>query len=1142
MRHVVLLAGLLLTSAPFCFGLDMAELEVDHKIDSELVTPHTVWAKPYVLGRTRVLFFVNGRGTSAREVVELKQRFDLDPQMVFWARIVDTTRDEWHGGETGIRRMARLLTRSWDAFVFLDVSPDKVPIEQQYPLLKAVTDGAGLVLIGTDDKRVLKDKNRLEERPAFLGDVDGATAFTVGQGRGVRLPTRPTIAYRPGWEVEYDEWDMRVGKAILWAAGKEPKLSLTLTPKGRAELAREALPGVAATLGWQGADAGTVAGVTLRRDGGAVLTSTQHPLNQAGGSVALDIPLVRAGKYVLDVVARDGTRVAGFGSVPFTVVSRRKVDELVLDRDWAEVGQRLSGRVTLSGQPGADEHLVVSLLDRRDREMARQTVKPDAAEATFDVGVQPWFPMLLEVRATLMDGTREVASAWQFAHVVKRRRGRFNFVMWDTPRGNLAPVAEESLAQTGVTVQLGGGAPQTYIAAYDIAWIPYTTHIRALRDEKGVMKPACWNDEPAFQAHVDSVVDKCLASRRHGVFVYSLGDEIAVRGSCLNSHCLEAYRRYLREQYGVIAALNASWGSTYASFDDVQLSTPDDNDESEALRTDNFPRWFDRQAYQSYNFCKLGERFGKGFRRIDPQSRCGFEGAGTFRHGDDLDGFVRYNAFWSPYPGTADEVLRSIAPRDFPRANWMGYTKDADTLLEKYWRMVTRGCDAVWWWRWEVLNRFHGWLSPCLDPYPAVQEILRDTQIVRDGLGDLLLDSDMQTDGIGILYSQPSAYAAKVQTSPSYGNYESSHTAFHHAVRELGLNFRYFTDRQMRLGEVDLSRFKVILLPLTQAMGAREAEMLRQFVREGGVLIADVRPAIYDGHVKPLAAGQLDDVFGIKRTAFGEALIVDGQVRVPLADGKLEPLELANVRADAGVQTAGATAAGAGGQAPLLLTHACGRGRAVLLNMAMSTYPAIGSESASETAARLWRLTLEQGQVSPAFELRDARAQRLRNVEVTRWLNGPVQILSVFRHKGQPEPATLSLPQAMHVYDLKNRKDLGKQQSISLTVTPYRAVFFALSPTPLAPPALKASSTLAPGTVQRLTLTSALPQGRQAVKVRVTLPDGSVADWVDSVALVDKQGAAVAVPVAFNDPRGTWTVSATDVYTGLTTSTRFSVE
>jgi beta-galactosidase len=780
---------------------------------------------------------------------------------------------------------------------------------------------------------------------------------------------------------------------------------------------------------------------------------------------------------------------------------------------------------------------VVSLLDRRDRELARQITKPGATEGAFGFDVQPWFPMLLEVRATLMEGMQEVASGWQFARVVKRHRGQFNFVMWDTPGGNLAPVAEESLARSGVTVHLSGSsAPPPLFAAYDMAWIPYTTHLGA------ACKPACWSDETNIQAYVDGIVEKHVPTRRHGVFVYSLGDEIVVRGSCLSPHCLQAYRKYLQEQYKDIAALNASWGSNYASFDEVQLSKPDDNEEAEALRTGNFPRWFDRQAYQSHNFCKLCERFGKGFRRIDPESRCGFEGAGTFGAADDLDGFVRYNTFWSPYPGTADEVLRSIAPRDFPRSNWMGYTKDADTLLEKYWRMVTRGCDAVWWWRWEVMGRFHGWLSPNLDPYPAVKAILRDTQIVRDGLGDLLLQSEMQTDGLGILYSQPSAYAAKVQTSPSYGSYESNHAAFHAALRDLGYGFSYFTDRQVRLGEVNLSKFKVILLPMTQAMSAQEAELFRQYVREGGVLIADIRPAIYDGHVMPLTAGQLDDVFGVKRTGFAEALLSDGAIKVPSAGGKLEPMDLVKVRADGGVQATGASAAGSADQAPLFLTNQFGKGRAVLLNMAASTYPPLGSEASPEAAVRLWRLTLGQGQVSPALDLSDAQGRRLRNVEVTRWMNGPVQIVSIFRHGGQPEAAKLSLPQARYAYDLKSHKDLGKQQALSLTVTPYRAMFFALSPQPLKPVALGAAPSVAPGGLLRLTVTSSMPQGQQAVKVQVKLPDGSTADWADSVAVVDRQGATVDVPVAFNDPRGTWTLSATELYTGKTTNAQFSVK
>jgi beta-galactosidase len=1138
MRCLVLLGFLFANGV--CLAQDMAELEVDHTVKADFATPHTNWAVPYALGKTRVLFFLRGHGTEPREVTELQQRFDFESQMVFWTTIIDSTKTHWHGDERGIQRMARQLAQKWDACVFLSpVSPEMMPVDLQYAMFKAITEGAGLVFIGSDDKRVLKAKNQLKELPPFLRDVDGAEAFTIKQGRGVRLRKRPSIPYRPGWEVEYDEWAMRVGKAILWAAGKEPKLSLTLRAKSQ-QLARATLPSPAATLQWQGASPGSTADIKLRRDDGAVMLTARKTLKTTAGVLDLTFPLLRAGRYDLDAVARNGDTVTGFGSVSFTVVSDRRVQNLTLDQNWTEVGQKLSGKVQLAGEGRADQRLFVSLLDRRNREIVRQVMKADTPEQAFSFDVPSWLPMLLQVRATLVEGTQEIASAWQYARVVKRHRGRFNFVMWDVPGGNLSPWAEQALANTGVTVHLSSAAPLPLHAAYEMAWIPYTTHIGAARDEQGIMKPACWADEARIQTHVDSIVAKHIPARRHGVLAYSLGDEIAVRGSCLSPHCLAAYRKYLREQYGDIAALNASWGSHYSSFDEVQLSKADDINESEALRAGYFPRWFDRQAYQSHNFRQLCERFGKGFRRIDPESRCGFEGAGTFREADDLDGFVRSNSFWSPYPGPADEVLRSIAPRDFPRSNWMGYTKDADSLLEKYWRMITRGCDSVWWWRWDALGRFHGWLAPNLDPFPAVKEILCDTQIVRAGLSDLLLASQMQTDGIGILYSLPSGYAARVQDSPTYGSYESSHTAFHYALRSLGLNFLYFTDRQMRLGEVDLGQFKVIILPMTQALDRREADLLRAYVRRGGVLIADVRPAIYDGHVKPLPAGQLDDVFGIRRTGFAAAS--PGEAVILKADHELPSLKRMRVRADAGVQATKATAAGVAEKAPLLLVHPFGQGRAILLNLGLSNLQVLGSKGTpEEAAAEIVQWALAPTGVVPPLSLAGANGQRLRDVELTRWCNGPVQIVSLFRHQGLPEMATLNLPRPLHVYDLKAARDLGKQQSVSLTVTPYRAQFFALSPQPLRPVEVQVTPVVQPGGLQRVRVASTLSDGQQAVKVHVLLPDGSLADWFSAVVVTDKQGVVVNVPVAYNDPRGTWTVKATELYTGTTATVQFTV-
>ena len=256
----------------------------------------------------------------------------------------------------------------------------------------------------------------------------------------------------------------------------------------------------------------------------------------------------------------------------------------------------------------------------------------------------------------------------------------------------------------------------------------------------------------------------------------------------------------------------------------------------------------------------------------------------------------------------------------------------------------------------------------------------------------------------------------------------------------------------------------------------------------------------------------------------------------------MESLDLLGVRADAGVQATQATAAGSAGETPLLLSHEFGKGRALLMNLTITAVQGRSAKGAPETPARLMQWVLGQTQVAAPLTVTGIDGQRLRNVEITRWMNGSAQIVSVFRHHGTAETAELRLPIPLYVYDIKARKYLGKQQTVTLEITPFRAQFYVLAPQPPRPVVLNWTPSLAVGNVQRVTMTSSLAEGQQAVKVQVKLPDGSIADWVCPTVVTDKRGVVVDVPVAHNDPKGRWTVSATDVYTGATSTARFTVK
>lgn len=1153
---------------------DSKELQEEHQLSLAFETPHTKWAKPYAGGKVRALFFldIGYCGTVPRQVIELKQRFDLEAEAVYWANIIDSPKYHWHGDEAGIARMKRLLDQPWDCFVFVGLPPERLPVEQQYAMLLQITRGAGLVLMGVDDRRLLKPERQDRELPDFLSagiplsglsfvrdthlknapENAGADAiaaykmvatYRIKDGRGIRLPAMPNLEYRPGWDTEFEYWNALVGRALFWAAGKQPRIHLNIAV-APISLDRTALPQEALTISYRN-DADTklmTFRVSLRRYDGYRISLPEQTTPATQRKVwyvfTRALPKLRADRYFVDVIASSKAGIEGWGSSSFVVTSPRTVKEVALTKSWSEVGGMLTGEVSLAGSPlPGNEKVRIDLCDRRNRVIARQESSARDNRAAFSFKVQPWMPMLIRVEAALISAGQEVSTAYNYFNVTKRHQGQFNFVMWDIPSGTLAPYGEESLGRLGVTAHLSGGAPPRTAAAYNMSWVPYTTRITADKDKNGYMLPTCWNHEPDVSNYVKGIVEPREKTREHGVFVYSLGDEGVTRGACIHPDCLAAFRRYLAKEYGTIAALNQSWGTSYKSFDEVTLDPPEDSEASSAKRNKNYPRWYDRQAYQSANFAGFCKRFVDGFRQLDPKSKVGFEGAGTFEQGDDYDLIVRTNGFWSPYPGLGDEIIRSIAPRDFPRSNWMGYTKDADSLLAKYWRMITRGNDSVWWWRWDGVGIFHGFLAPHLGPYDATREIVRDTQVVRNGLGTLLIKSQMQDDGIALLYSVPSAYACQVEQGPRFGNYAKTHETWSRTLRELGLQYRYVTDRMLRLGEFDAKKFKVLILARTEALGDKEADVIRKFVQGGGTVIADLRPGIYDGHCKPRSNGILDDLFGIKRSgtklepAVGAAIFLN------------EKTQFEKTNCDPSVQLAGGQSGGKCVKTPLFIAHRVGKGQAVLLNLNLCTYPALGNDRTPEAAANLFKQLVATAAVQPTITATRKNGARLRNLETVRWRNGDTELLALFREGGQPEEATVNLSEARHVYDLRRHSYLGQVKTFNTKIIPCRATFFALAPTPVQTTSVALSSAnVTPGTV--LTATVRVPGANsvQAVKLRAFQPTGQPADWLDTVVMVPPGGSTVSLPVAFNDPSGKWTLTVTELYTNKSTKTTFVVQ
>jgi len=457
---------------------------------------------------------------------------------------------------------------------------------------------------------------------------------------------------------------------------------------------------------------------------------------------------------------------------------------------------------------------------------------------------------------------------------------------------------------------------------------------------------------------------------------------------------------------------------------------------------------------------------------------------------------------------------------------------------------------------WSGIGSWRGYLRPTLDFWPVTAELAEEMRPVRQGLGDLLLQSQMLHSGIGVFYSVPSALSPQLENGREFVNTETTHQVWTQLTYDLGLDFRYLTSGMLKRGALTNSEFKVLLLPMSQAIAPDEAEAIRAFASKGGTVIADVRPGIYDGHCKPMTPGVLDDLFGIQRTGRGKAAESPATIKASVGKQNME-VELPKVRLDTEVQPATAQALGMVDKTPVLLVNKVGAGQAILLNFQLlPTEPrATETAAARQLLGLLYKAAGARSAVTSAAP--DGGPMPLTETRV--WQDGGMLVFGMWRQMenrwfspqsgttaGEPQPARVTLPAAKHVYDLRAHKYLGSIKSFDTRLRWGRASFYAAAPYQIK--GLKvALSSSAPKAGETITASLRLDiprdaKERHAVWVEVTDPQGQRPFWGQQVVMLQAGAGQVQIPVAYNDAPGKWRIRATELFSNQSAEAGWTIK
>ena len=331
-------------------------------------------------------------------------------------------------------------------------------------------------------------------------------------------------------------------------------------------------------------------------------------------------------------------------------------------------------------------------------------------------------------------------------------------------------------------------------------------------------------------------------------------------------------------------------------------------------------------------------------------------------------------------------------------------------------------------------------------------------------IGPLMAQAEWKDDGVAILYSQSSIQMSWIMDAQAHGstwvnrNGDSrlggsflNRQAWENMLRDSGIQYNFISYDNVVANGIDNNHYKVLILPEALCLSDAEAERIRTFVANGGKVIADYMPGLWDQHGKGRAnGGALDDVFGVTQNSNmtassvfqGNGLWAEVNQDVNFSWSSYTTFLTngnSSIKDASGFNKAvrnGATQ----------VTHAYGDGEAVLMNLSPQWYNAYRANGIVDAAKR----SVFMDQITDVIgrrwvEIENASADTF-GYEITYFTKGDKTILNLVQNpdmlssvstavdlRGGTVPITLRFLQGVrHLYNEDTGVDLGSGVTFSM--------------------------------------------------------------------------------------------------------------
>jgi len=618
--------------------------------------------------------------------------------------------------------------------------------------------------------------------------------------------------------------------------------------------------------------------------------------------------------------------------------------------------------------------------------------------------------------------------------------------------------------------------------------------------------------DPAWLAAIrDRLIGAARTQSPYGPIFYDLGDESGIADLSaywdfdFSDHSLAEMRRWLKERYGTLGALNRQWGKFFA---DWNLVVPETTDEAMKRTDGNFSSWADHKEWMDVSFARSLRMGVEAIQSVDPAAFVGIAGAQMPGWGGyDYWKLTRSVNFFEPYNiGNNIEIIRSLSPKTplvttaFARGPWEKH---------RVWYELLHGGDGLIIWDdgYEYLGKDGSVAPRGAETAPYFREL-------RSGVAAAVMNSERQADPIAIHYSQASmrtawmlqhqpAGRAWAKRSASTERLDSDFLRLRESwcrlLEDLGLQYRFVAYEQVEQGELLKGGYRVLILPDSVSLSEAEAQAIRNFIAQGGVALTTTEPGTYDEHSRRLEGSRLADLAGRPGLVRPQADVLNYHRQRLLGKEEEVKRPVARLLGESGVRSDIRVIDEAGSPPTGVEVHLFRNGRVQLVGL-------------------LSNPQLRVDELGPPDFKSNERFEKARAVRIL-------------------------LPAERAAVDIRSGKTLGTTKEIAVTLDPYEPFLVALFPATPQRLRLAAPSRLGRGELGLigLSLEGGGQAGRHILRLEIRGPDGKPL-WHYSANILARQGvAAHYLPVAHSDAPGRWRVEVTDILSGQQASAELEV-